>query len=75
MKQIFGTLYAVYNKDDKALVTITGGVVMPILMFNGFLYRTIFLFANVIHLKKGLPYNRSPLFSLYYIILNYVKLL
>lgn len=26
MKQIFGTLYAVYNKDEKALVTISGGV-------------------------------------------------
>lgn len=26
MKTIFGTLYAVYNKDEKALVTITGGV-------------------------------------------------
>lgn len=25
MKTIFGTLYAVYNKDEKALVTITGG--------------------------------------------------
>ena len=26
MKTIFGTLYAVYDKDEKALVTITGGV-------------------------------------------------
>ena len=26
MKTIFGTLYAVYNKDEKALVTITGGM-------------------------------------------------
>jgi NADP-dependent 3-hydroxy acid dehydrogenase YdfG len=26
MKTIFGTLYAVYNKDEKALVTITGGI-------------------------------------------------
>ena len=26
MKMIYGTLYAVYNKDEKALVTITGGV-------------------------------------------------
>jgi hypothetical protein len=26
MKTIFGTLYAVYNKDEKALVTISGGV-------------------------------------------------
>jgi len=26
MKTIFGTLYAVYNKDEKALVTISGGI-------------------------------------------------
>ena len=26
MKTIFGTLYAVYNKDEKALVTISDGV-------------------------------------------------
>lgn len=26
MKTIFGTLYAVYNKDEKALVTLSGGV-------------------------------------------------
>ena len=25
MKTIFGTLYAVYNKDEKALVTLSGG--------------------------------------------------
>lgn len=26
MKTIYGTLYAVYNKDEKALVTVSGGM-------------------------------------------------